>query len=157
MVTKGKAQVHIDEGVMHVTCTSLRDVFPLAQHCYNFYTALTVSTPTRPARLVTSVCDRLCTQKKFFGEKEMSKQAICRSCDCSELRSLSRVEGIICPHGFICPERHWGKPNKMPRDFDTEGYGRPEYATHTIPAGSATVRGIINRDNFVFLIGSLPN
>ena len=59
MVTKGKAQVHFDKGVVHVTCTSLRDVFPLAQHCYNFYTTSLVSIPTRPARLVILACDRL--------------------------------------------------------------------------------------------------
>ena len=116
--------LHREEGSLWLTCASLRDVHPLAQHCFLFYTSGVVSIPARTSRLVTSACDRLCAQETFFGENAMSKQAQCATCHCPALQALSKVEGDCCSHGFICPQGHWGRPSHTPRDFSTDKYCR---------------------------------
>ena len=62
-----------------------------------FYTAEVVSIPARPSRLVTSACDKLCAQEKFFWENTMSKQVHCATYNSTVtdqgLHSLSKMEG----------------------------------------------------------------
>ena len=150
-------EVHQDSVYTWLKCSCLREVLPLATHCFQSYPKGTTEILTAIPRLVTSACDKLCAEEKFFGENALSKQACCATCRSTDLKSLTQVDGTNRQHGFICPNGHWGRPASNYRDFSKEKYGRAEYATRTIPPNSPKVRGEINHDDFVHLISSLPN
>ena len=72
--------VHQDSTHSWLQCAALKDVLPLAEHCFATYPHCSIEILTAVPLLVTSACDKLCAEEKFFGENALSKQACCATC-----------------------------------------------------------------------------
>ena len=96
-------KIHQDASYTWLKCACLRDVLPFAAHCFESYPEGATEILTAVPRLVTSACDKLCAEEKFFGENALSKQACCATCRSTELKSFTQVVGDSHQHGFICP------------------------------------------------------